>query len=212
MMGKLVLRDLARALVSSAWLPIAFFLLVVTLVPFAIGPDARTLARVGPGMVWVATLLSALLPVDRLVAPDLDDGMLDQLALKGVSEEMVAIAKTIAHWLAFAPLLLVACFPAAALLSLDGDQLNHLMVALLVGTPGLAALTVAVAALTAGLPRASALAGMMTLPLAVPLMIFGVGASGASPMGALQLEAAVSLILVAGGPFVAGAAIRASRT
>lgn len=211
MMGRLIQRDLRRALSSSAWLPIAFFLLVVTLVPFAIGPDARTLARVGPGMVWVAALLSALLPIDRLIAPDLDEGVLDQLALKGVSEEMVAIAKTAAHWLAFAPLLLVACFPAAALLSLDGEQLRHLMFALLVGTPGLAALTIAVAALTAGLPRASALAGMMTLPLAVPLMIFGVGASVGEP-GALALETAVSLILVAGSPFVAGAAIRASRT
>lgn len=211
MMGKLILRDLRRALSSSAWLPIAFFLLVVTLVPFAIGPDARTLARVGPGMVWVAALLSALLPVDRLIAPDLDEGVLDQLALKGVSEEMVAIAKTVAHWLAFAPLLLVACFPAAALLSLDGGQLKHLMLALLVGTPGLAGLTLAVAALTAGLPRASALAGMMTLPLAVPLLIFGVGASLGEP-GAIALEAAVSLVLVAGSPFVAGAAIRASRT
>lgn len=211
MMNKLILRDLRRALSSSAWLPIAFFLLVVTLVPFAIGPDARTLARVGPGMVWVAALLSALLPVDRLIAPDLDEGVLDQLALKGVSEEMVAIAKTVAHWLAFAPLLLIACFPAAALLSLDGEQLKHLMLALLVGTPGLAALTVAVAGLTAGLPRASALAGMMTLPLAVPLLIFGVGASVGEP-GAIALEAAVSLVLVAGSPFVAGAAIRASRT
>ncbi|MBW0143778.1 heme exporter protein CcmB [Sphingomicrobium clamense] len=211
-MGRLIVRDLRAALVSSAWLPIVFFLLVVTLVPFAIGPDARTLARVGPGMVWVAAFLSALLPVDRLVAPDLEDGTLDQLAIKGASEEMVASAKIIAHWLAFAPLLLIACFPAAALLALDGEQLRHLLLALAIGTPGLAGLTVAVAALTAGLPRASALAGMLTLPLAVPLLIFGVGASGTDPMGALQLVAAMSLILLAGSPFVAGAAIRASRT
>ncbi|WP_265569387.1 heme exporter protein CcmB [Sphingomicrobium nitratireducens] len=212
MIGTLIRRDLGRALVAGAWLPVAFFLLVVTLVPFAVGPDARILSRIGPGIVWVAALLAALLPVERLIGPDLDEGVLDQLALRGVSEEMVAIAKMVAHWAAFAPLLLLACFPAAALLSMDGEQLGATLIALLVGTPALAALTVAVASLTAGLPRAASLAGMLVLPLAVPLLIFGVGASSAGGVGALKLEAAVALLLVAGSPFVAGAAIRAART
>ena len=210
-MRALMSRDVRRALSTGAWLPVAFFLLVVTLVPFAIGPDARTLARIGPGMLWVAALLAALLPVDRLLAPDLDDGVLDQLALRGLSEEAIALAKTLAHWVAFGPLVLIACFPAAALLSLSGDQLAALLVALLIGTPALASLSVAVAALTAGLPRASALAALLMLPVAVPLLIFGVGASVGNP-GALKLLAAVDLLLVVGSPFVVGAAIRASRS
>jgi heme exporter protein B len=97
------------------------------------------------------------------------------------------------------------------LLALDGDSLARSEIALAIGTPGLAALAVAVAAVTAGLPRAGSLAGLLLLPLAVPLLIFGASASGGGS-SALLLEAAVSLLLTAGAPFVAGAAIRASRT
>lgn len=211
MISRLFRRDLVRALGSGAWLPIAFFLLVATLVPFAIGPDAATLSRIGPGMLWVAALLAALLPVDRLVAPDLEDGVFDQLAIKGASEEAVALAKIAAHWTSFAPLVLVACLPAAAMLALDADQLLATILSLALGTPALASMAVAVSALTAGLPRASALAALLMLPVAVPLLIFGVGASTGEP-GALQLEAAVTLLLVVGSPFVAGAGIRAARS
>ena len=138
--------------------------------------------------------------------------MLDQLALHGLTEESVAIAKIVAHWLIFAPLLLLAAVPGWALLGLGGEALQNTLVALAVGTPGLAALAVAVAALTAGLSRAGALAGILLLPLAVPLLIFGAAASGDGRSGSLLLEAAVSLLICAGAPFVAGAAIRAGRT
>ena len=205
MMGALVARDLRRGFTGAAWLPIAFFLLVAALVPFAVGPDARLLARIGPGALWIAALTAALLPIERLIEPDRADGVLDQLALHGLAEESVAFAKIVAHWLTFAPLLLIASIPASALLALDGGALGKIALALAVGTPGLAALAVAVAAVTAGLPRSGALAGLLLLPLAVPLLIFGAS-------GALLLEAAVSLLLTAGAPFVAGAAIRASRT
>jgi len=205
MIGALIARDVRRGFTGSAWLPIAFFLLVATLVPFAIGPDARLLARIGPGALWIAALTAALLPVERLVEPDRADGVLDQLALHGVAEESIAFAKIVAHWLTFAPLLLIAGVPASALLAMDSASLARTEIALAVGTPGLAALAVAVAAVTAGLPRAGSLAGLLLLPLAVPLLIFGAA-------DALLLEAAVSLLLTAGAPFVAGAAIRAART
>ena len=211
-MTSLVARDVRRALGGAAWLPVAFFLLVATLVPFAVGPDARLLERIGGGALWIAALTAALLPVERLVEPDRADGVLDQLALHGLAEESVAAAKIIAHWLTFAPLLLLAAVPGSALLGLGAETLRNTLTALAVGTPGLAALAVAVAALTAGLPRAGALAGILLLPLAVPLLIFGAAASGDGGSGALLLEAAVSLLLTAGAPFVAGAAIRASRT
>jgi heme exporter protein B len=205
MIGSLITRDARRGFTGASWLPIAFFLLVAALVPFAIGPDARLLSRIGPGALWIAALTAALLPIERLVESDRADGVLDQLFLRGMAEESMAVAKIAAHWLTFAPLLLVAAIPASALLALDGHSLARTEAALLIGTPGLASLAVAVAAVTAGLPRAGSLAGLLLLPLAVPLLIFGAA-------DAYLLEAAASLLLTAGAPFVAGAAIRAART
>jgi heme exporter protein B len=173
--------------------------------PFAVGPDAQLLSRAGPGLLWIAALTAALLPIERLIEPDRADGVLDQIALHGLADESIAAAKILAHWLTFAPLLLIAALPGAALLAMDGHSLAATEVALAIGTPGLAALAVTIAAVTSGLPRAGALAALLLLPLAVPLLIFGAA-------NALLLEAAVSLLLTAGAPFVAGAAIRASRT
>ena len=212
-MTALIARELRRAAGGgAALLPLVFFLLVATLFPFAVGPDGPLLARAGGGALWMAALLAALLPVDRLVAPDLSEGVLDQLALRGVGEEMAAFAKLIAHWLSFGPPLMVAALPAAALMGLPQDVLLRLELGLLVGTPGLAALTLGVSALTAGLGRSGALAGLLMLPLAVPILIFGGGlVERGGDTGALQLLGAVSLIFVAGAPFAAGAAIRAAR-
>jgi heme exporter protein B len=205
MMVRLIARDVRRGFTGASWLPVAFFLLVAALVPFAVGPDGRVLSRIGPGILWIAALTAALLPIERLIEPDHADGVFDQLFLRGMAEESVAAAKIAAHWLSFAPLLLIGAIPASALLAMDGASLARTEAALLVGTPGLAALAVAVAAVTAGLPRAGSLAGLLLFPLAVPLLIFGAA-------NALLLEAAVSLLLTAGAPFVAGAAIRAART
>jgi heme exporter protein B len=205
MIGALIARDVRRGLAGAAWLPIAFFLLVATLVPFAVGPDARLLARIAAGALWIAALTAALLPIERLVEPDRADGVIDQLVLHGLAEESVAFAKIAAHWLTFAPLLLIAAIPASALLAMDAQALARAEVALAIGTPALASVAVVVAAITAGLPRAGSLAGLLLLPLLVPVLIFAVG-------NALLLEAAVSLLLTAASPFVAGAAIRAART
>jgi len=205
MIGALVARDVRRGFTGAAWLPAAFFLLVVALMPFAVGPDARLLGRIGPGVLWIAALTAALLPIERLIEPDRADGVLDQLVLHGVADETIAASKITAHWLTFAPLLLIAAVPCSALLAMDGASLARTEIALAVGTAGLAALAVAIASVTAGLPRAGSLAGLLLLPLAVPLLIFGAA-------NALMLEAAISLLLTAGAPFVAGAAIRASRT
>src|SRR5437763_8276744 len=205
MIGALIWRDMRRAFTGAAWLPIAFFLLIATLMPFAVGPDARLLGRIGAGTLWIAALTAALMPIERLVEPDRADGVLDQLALHGMAEESVAAAKIAAHWLTFTPLLLVAAVPASALLAMDGAALAGTEIALAIGTPGLAALAVAVAAVTAGLPRTGSLAGLLLFPLAVPLLIFAVA-------NAMLLELAISLLLTAGAPFVAAAAIRASRT
>ena len=212
MIGALIAREVRRGLHGAAWLPVAFFLLVTTIVPFAVGPDARLLARIGGGALWIAALTAALLPIERLIEPDRADGVLDQLALTGIAEEAVGAAKIVGHWLTFGPLLLIAAVPGSFLVGLDGPALGRSLVSLAIGTPALAALAVTVASLTAGLPRAGALAGLLMMPLAVPLVIFGAAATGDGASSALKLEAAVALLTVAGAPFVIGAAIRASRT
>jgi len=208
----LIGREVRRGLHGAAWLPVAFFLLVATIVPFAVGPDGRLLGRIGGGALWIAALTAALLPIERLIEPDRANGVLDQLALTGTADEAIGAAKMIGHWLTFGPLLLVAAIPGSLLVGLDGPALFRSLISIAIGTPALAALSVAVAALTAGLPRAGALAGLLMMPLAVPLVIFGVAATGDGESAALKLEAAVALLIVAGAPFVTGAAIRAART
>ena len=171
MIGALIARDVRRSIGGAAWLPVGFFLVVATLVPFAVGPDPRLLERIAAGGLWIAALTAALLPIERLVEPDRANGFLDQLTVNGVSEDAVGAAKVIAHWLTFGPLLLVAALPGSFILGIAPDILGRTLLSLAVGTPGLAALAVMVAALTAGLPRAGALAGVLLLPLAVPLLI-----------------------------------------
>jgi heme exporter protein B len=212
-MRALVLRELRLAATGgSGLLPLIFLLLVATLFPFAVGPDAPLLARTGGGALWMAALLAALLPVDRLVEPDRASGVLDQLAVRGVGEENVALAKLAGHWLSFGPPLMLAALPAAALMKLPAPVLTRLELGLLAGTPGLAALSLIVAALTSGLRTAGALAGLLMLPLAVPILIFGAGmVEPGADSGGLKLLAAVSLLLVAIAPFAAGAAMRAAR-
>jgi heme exporter protein B len=210
--ARLVARDFTRALASGGIvLPVVFFLMVATLYPFAVGPDGELLARTGGGVLWVAALLAALLPVDRLVAPDADSGVLDQVAVRGHADEVVALAKMLAHWLGFGPALMLATIPAAALLHLNFDTLWMLETGLLIGTPGLAALGLMTAALTSGLRGASALSGLLMLPLAIPILIFGAGSLGTSGVGGLKLLAAASLLLVAMAPFAAGAALKGLR-
>ncbi len=207
-LATLVARDLGRAWAGGgAIYPIAFFLLVAILFPFAVGPDTVLLARIGGGVIWAAALLAALMPVERLIGPDADSGVLDQLATRGVALSGVAAAKIVAHWLTFGPPLMLAAVLAAGLLDLPAATLWRVELGLLLGTPGLAALAVATSALVAGLRGASAVAGLVMLPLAVPLLIFGAGSIDGGA-GALKLLAAVTLLLVAGAPFVAGAAMR----
>ena len=140
MIGSLLRRDLGLLLSGRRGgpvLPVLFFLAVAMLFPFAVGPDARLLGRVGGGVLWVAALLAAILPLDRLVEPDWELGLFDQLALRGVSEELVLAVRVLAHWLGFAPWLMLAALPGAALLGMDGASLRMLEAGLLVGTPGL---------------------------------------------------------------------------
>ena len=211
----LLRRDLAILLPGgargSAFLPLIFFLLVAILFPFAVGPEPSLLARTGGGVLWVAALLASILPLDRLVAADREAGVFDQLALRGISEEVAMTARLLAHWLSFAPLMLIATLPAAALLSLTGETFWRLFVSLLAGTPGLAAIGLIVAALLASLRGGTALAGLLLAPLAVPLLIFGAGHLARDDISGALFAAAFSLVVCAIAPFAAAAAIRAAR-
>ena len=214
-LGALLRRDLGLLLLGGrrggTVLPLLFFLSVAMLFPFAVGPDAPLLARTGGGVIWVAALLAAILPLDRLVEPDLDLGIFDQLALRGIAEEWTIAVRVLAHWLSFGPPLMLAALPAAALLGINGHALRTVELGLLAGTPGLAALGVTVAALTAGLRGGAALSGLLVIPLAVPLLIFGAGSLSTGGDSGLALTGAVSLVLLAIAPFAAGAAVRAAR-
>ena len=192
-------------------LPLLFFLAVAMLYPFAIGPDAPVLARTGGGTIWVAALLAAILPLDRLIAPDLEHGFFDQWALRGIAEEAAIAVRVLAHWLSFGPLLMIAAIPAAALLGIGGATLTTVEWGLLAGTPGLAAIGVTIAALTAGLRAGAALSGLLLIPLAVPLLIFGAGALSTGGQAGIALTGAISLVLLAIAPFAGGAAVRAAR-
>ena len=211
----LLRRDLANLLPGGGRggnvLPLLFFLAVIVLYPFAVGPDAGLLQRTGGGVVWIAALLAALLPLDRLVLPDLADGTFDQFALRGITEETVLAIRIVSHWLGFAPLLLTATLVAVALFGLSGEQARFLLLGLLAGTPGLAALSVLTAALVAGVRSGPALGGLLFLPLAVPLVIFGAGSLQRLDGAAIALTGAVSLAFLALAPFAGGAAIRATR-
>lgn len=211
----LLRRDLALLLLGGrrggAMLPLVFFLAVATLFPFGVGPDPKLLARTGGGVIWVAALLAAILPLDRLIEPDVELGMFDQWALRGLAEEWIVAVRVLAHWLSFGPLLMLAALPAAALLGLDGPTVRTVELGLLAGTPGLAAVGVTVAALTAGLRGGAALAGLLVIPLAVPLLVFGAGSLAPGGETGVALTAAVSLVLLAIAPFAAGAAVRAAR-
>lgn len=205
----LVRRDLALMLrrPAAVAMPVVFFVIVAALFPFAVGPDATLLARIAAGVLWVAALLASLLPVETLIDPDRADGTIDQIVTRGIALETFAAARMAAHWLGFAVPLLIALPVAGVLLGVPSAVLGRVAAGLLLGTPGLAALALVAASLTAGLRGGGALAGLIVLPLALPLLIFGVGIDAG---GALKLLAASSLVLVALAPFAAAAGIRAA--
>jgi heme exporter protein B len=196
---------------GGLWLPIVFYLAVATLFPFVTGPDKALLTRVGGSILWIAALLASLLPIERLVLPDRQSGVLDQLHLRGWADEWVAAAKITGHIIGFGIPLLLATPIAIALLGVPDDKAGTLLLGLALALPALAGLGVTIAALTAGLHGVSALGGLLLVPLAIPILIFGAGTLDANPGSALQLLAATSLAMTALAPFAAGAALRAGR-
>jgi heme exporter protein B len=190
---------------------VLFFVIVGAIVPFAVGPDRELLARIAPGMVWVAAFLAMLLGLDRLFRPDHEDGSLILLRQADLPLSAVVAAKLIAHWLVAALPLIVASPFLAMLLAMDEPTFWRMLLSLLVGTPALAAFGAVGAAVTVAIRRGGLIAPILIAPLSIPVLIFGTGSITASQSGAAMLFlAALSLMAVALAPFAAALAISSS--
>lgn len=211
----LLRRDLAIATRAGGGfgLGLAFFLVVVVLVPFGVGPETSVLTRIAPGVLWIGALLACLLSLDRMFALDYEDGSLDLLATAPIPLEGVVAVKSLAHWLTTGlPLTLMAPL-LAVLLNLPPQGFVWLVVSLALGTPALSVIGAFGAALTVGLRRGGLLLSLLVLPLYVPTLIFGAeaarrGAEGMEAGTPLALLTGISLGCAALMPFAAAAALR----
>lgn len=216
-LAAIVARDLRLALrAGGAGIGVIFFLAVVTIVPFAVGPDLPLLRRIGPAVLWIGALLASLLGLERMFAADHDDGSLDQLFLAPAPLVLIAGAKALAHWLATGLPLVVIAPVLGLLLGVDAAALVAVAATLLAGTPAVTFLGLIAGALASALPRSGLLVAVLVLPLAIPLLIFGVAATEAAitgtPFGgAFRLLCAVSLFFLVLGPVAAAAALRYAR-
>jgi heme exporter protein B len=187
---------------------VLFFVIVGAIVPFAVGPDRALLARIAPGIVWIAAFLAMLLGLDRLFRPDHEDGALILLRQADLPLSAVVAAKLIVHWLVSALPLIVASPFLAILLAMDLGTFWRMLVSLAVGTPALAAFGAIGAAVTVSIRRGGLIAPILIAPLSIPVLIFGTGSITATQSGAaLLFLAALSLIAVALAPFAAALAI-----
>ena len=214
-MRALLIRDLRLAVRAGGGfgLGLAFFLLVAVLVPLGVGPEASTLARIAPGILWVGALLACLLSLDRIFALDFEDGSLDLLATSPIPLEGVVAIKALAHWLVTGLPLTLAAPVLGVLLNLPGPGYVWLVASLAAGTPALSVIGAFGAALTVGIKRGGLLLSLLVLPLYVPTLIFGAevvkrGAVGAEVSVPLLLLAGITAGAVALLPFAAAAAIR----
>ncbi|MEW6766850.1 MAG: heme exporter protein CcmB [Pseudomonadota bacterium] len=212
----IVRRDIRIALRvgGGALIGVLFFLTVVVLMPFAVGPDLALLKRIGPAILWLGALLASLLTLDRLFTADQDDGSLDLLVMSCTPLELICAAKAVAHWLAAGVPLIVATPFIAILLNLDVAAALAVALTLLAGTPALTFIGMIGAALAVTLRRGGLLLAVLVLPLSIPVLIFGVAASNAAVVGPVSfgtpfsILCALSLVSFVVGPFAAAASLR----
>jgi heme exporter protein B len=210
----LFLRELrvGQRIGGGTMLGVIFFLVLVTLTPFAIGPDLALLGRIAPAILWLSGLLASLLGLDRLFQADYEDGSLDLLLMSRPAFELVILTKCAAHWI-LTGLPLVAAAPVFGLmLAMPPQDLWRVALSLLVGTPALTLLGAIGAALTVSLRRGGLLLAVLVLPLSVPILIFGVAAAAMSDFvpftTPLMILSALTLVALVGAPIAAAAALR----
>jgi heme exporter protein B len=215
-LAALLVRDLRLAVRvgGGSLIGVLFFLLVVTLIPFALGPDLALLARVGPAILWLGALLASLLTLDRLLAIDLEDGSLDLILTSRVALELAVAVKAIAHWLTTGLPLVIAAPLLGLLLNLGPNATGAVALTLLAGTPALTFIGLIGAAITVTLRRGGLLLAVLVLPLTIPVLIFGVAASNAAIMGPVtfgtpfSILCGLALLSMVAGTFAAAAALR----
>ncbi len=217
MLVSIIRRELKVAFRNSSELinPLWFFLIVITLFPLGIGPESALLARIAPGVVWVAALLSSLLALERLFRDDFLDGSLEQLVLLPAPLPLTVLGKIIAHWLVTGVPLIILSPLASLLLSLSFAGWCGLALTLLLGTPILSFLGAIGVGLTVGLRRGGVLLSLLVLPLAVPVLIFSSAAidaasQGVSIGGYLAILGAMLIASITLAPFATAAALRIS--
>lgn len=211
----LLARDLRLAVRAGGGfgLGLAFFLIVVTLVPFGVGPRTQLLAAIAPGILWLGALLACLLSLDRIFALDWEDGSLDLLATAPLPMEGAVSVKALAHWLTTGLPLVLASPVFALLLSLPADGYGPMVLSLLLGTPALSVIGTFGAALTVGLKRGGLLLSLLVLPLYMPTLIFGAemarrGAEGLDYSTPLLMLAGITCGTIALLPFASAAVLR----
>ncbi|MFC4174089.1 heme exporter protein CcmB [Microvirga sp. GCM10011540] len=212
----LLIRDLklAARVGGSGMMGLIFFLAIVTLIPFALGPDLNLLSRIGPAILWIAALLATLIGLDRLFQADQEDGSLDLLRLAPVPLEVVVFAKVAAHWLVTGLPLALAAPLLGLLVALSPEGMLAMVATLLVGTPALTFIGAVGAALTASLRRGGLILAILVLPFMIPILIFGVSAANAAVGGTVPFAtpflilAALSLFSAVVGIVGAAAALR----
>jgi heme exporter protein B len=210
----LLLRDLRLAvrIGGGAIIGVLFFLIVVTLIPFAVGPDLALLRRIGPAILWLGALLATLLALDRLLAVDQEDGSLDLIVTAPTPLELAVAVKAVAHWLTTSLPLVIAAPIFGLLLNLEPPAMGAITLTLLVGTPALTFIGLIGAALAVALRRGGLLLAVLVLPLTVPVLIFGVAACNAASSGSFwppfAILCALSLATLVIGPVAAAAALR----
>lgn len=193
----LLIRDLRLALRAGGGfgLALAFFLIVVVLVPFSIGPQAPLLSAVAPGVLWLGALLACLLSLDRLLALDYEDGTLDLLATAPLPLEGAVSMKALAHWVTTGLPLVLAAPALGILLNLPAQGFGWVTLSLALGTPALSVIGTFGAALTVGIKRGGLLLSLLVLPLYVPTLIFG---AEAARRGAIGMDVTTPLLMLAG--------------
>ena len=214
-LSALLIRDmrLAVRIGGGALMGVLFFLIVVTLTPFAIGPDLVLLKRIGPAILWIGTLLASLLALDRLFAADHEDGSLDLLLMGNAPLELTVLTKALAHWITTGLPLVIATPLLGLFLNLEPQAIGAVVLTLLAGTPALTCIGLIGAALSVALRRGGLLLPVLVLPLTVPVLIFGVAASNAAITGSsfgapFMILCALTLGSLVLGPLAAGAALR----
>jgi heme exporter protein B len=215
-LAALLVRDMRIAVRvgGGALIGVLFFVVVVTLTPFAVGPDLALLKRIGPAILWLGALLASLLALDRLFASDHEDGSLDLILTGRAPLELVIVAKGLAHWLTTAVPLIVAAPLVGLLLDIEPPAQAGLVLTLLVGTPALTFIGIVGAAIAVTLWRGGLLLAIIVLPLTVPVLIFGVAAANAAVAGPVPFGTpftvlcALTLASLVIGPFAAAAALR----